>query len=243
MPPSGGSVEILRDSCNAARPRANNLLWTEIGLWGQTAPPLENPMCQRSNSGQPRAGPCECPECELARQHLRDAVESRYRQLYALAANCVRRRVQQGIDVRMEVEDVLHEAVVQALSMTARFDLAHAREECPVLAAAAWLVGIIRRIAHSPTQRLLPVRPDPRNSEVWKIIDVLNGEEREGIRKAFERLPPLYRDAIQARYFDGLDGQALAEALRCGPGAARARVCRALKLLRDLYRREEGGAS
>jgi RNA polymerase sigma factor (sigma-70 family) len=57
--------------------------------------------------------------------------------------------------------------------------------------------------------------------------------DRLDLRQALEQLDEKDRRALLLRYFDGLDGEELARALGARTtGAARVRVCRALRALR-----------
>ncbi len=50
------------------------------------------------------------------------------------------------------------------------------------------------------------------------------------------------RDALRLRYLEERSYTEIAEVMSCSPGAARVRVCRALKALRDAMQDGKGGA-
>jgi RNA polymerase sigma factor (sigma-70 family) len=61
------------------------------------------------------------------------------------------------------------------------------------------------------------------------------------VRQALARLPEGQRHVLELRYFEGLDGEELAQALGAPTsGAARVRLARALQALRAQFRRGGG---
>jgi RNA polymerase sigma factor (sigma-70 family) len=136
--------------------------------------------------------------------------------------------------------EILHDAVQQALEHAGRFDSTRS--------ATAWVRGIAAKL-------LLTRRRD--NARAWRCMPAaVLGEEawatalrqrwtdsadgavagRLDLEQALSRVSPEERRTIELRYYQGLDGEALAAALGVAtPGAARVRVCRALQSLRTHF--------
>ena len=72
-------------------------------------------------------------------------------------------------------------------------------------------------------------------------IDTAVGD-RLDLQQALSRIPPEDRKVIELRFIRGLSDEELAEALEVPTsGAARVRVCRALRVLRAQFPSSEGG--
>jgi RNA polymerase sigma factor (sigma-70 family) len=142
--------------------------------------------------------------------------------------------------VREMATELLQEAVEEALKHAERFD--------PTRSATAWVRGIAAR-------RLMTRRRDAARDgrcipasvlgeEAWSAV---LGQHSTGpadaavagrldLEQALARISPEERRAIEVRYYQGRDGDALAAALGVStPGAARVRVCRALQALRTHF--------
>ena len=133
--------------------------------------------------------------------------------------------------------EVLNQAVEQALRNVSRFD--------PTRSATAWIRGIAARLllserrSEARDRRCVPAAA--LGSEAWSAaLEQLVTRTAESavvrrldLEQALARISPEERRAIQLRYYEGLDGKALADALGASSvGAARVRVCRALQSLR-----------
>jgi RNA polymerase sigma factor (sigma-70 family) len=136
--------------------------------------------------------------------------------------------------------EILHEAVGEALKQGSGFD--------PTRSATAWVRGIAarlllnRRRVEARGRRCVPVTV--LGEEAWAAVlgRLSTGPSdaavagRLDLEQALGRLAPDERRAIDCRYYQGLDGAALASALGVAtPGAARVRVCRALQALRTHF--------
>jgi RNA polymerase sigma factor (sigma-70 family) len=137
--------------------------------------------------------------------------------------------------------EILHEAVREALKHASEFD--------PTRSPAAWVRGIAarlllnRRRAEARARRCVPATV--LGEEAWTAVlsQLSTGPAdaatagRLDLEQALSRMAPEERWAIECRYYQGLDGEALANALGVAtPGAARVRVCRALQALRAHFR-------
>jgi RNA polymerase sigma factor (sigma-70 family) len=151
-----------------------------------------------------------------------------------------------GPEVMERAAEVLHEAVREALKQAAAFD--------PSRSATAWVRGIAarlllnRRRAEARDRRCVPA--SVLGEQAWAAVlgQLCTGPAdaavagRIDLEQALGRLAPADRRAVECRYFQGLDGKALASALGVAtPGAARVRVCRALQALRAHFRLDEEG--
>lgn len=136
-----------------------------------------------------------------------------------------------------QAHEVLQETVVQALASGERFEAG--RRVLP------WLMGIATNIIRNRFRRAR------RDSRVRPFSNLSDGQavavqDREAalqepapddhaaLRAAIAKLPVAAREAVERRFFDGLDGDDLASALGTSRGAARVRVCRAVRELRTL---------
>jgi RNA polymerase sigma factor (sigma-70 family) len=174
---------------------------------------------------------------------LRAAIDADHEALLRSVAVLVsrsqaRRRWPEVLDLAAEV---LHEAVREALAQAARFD--------PSRSATAWVRGIAarlllsRRRADARARRC--VTATGLGEEAWEtaIQGLCTGPAdpdiggRLDLEQALARISADERQALEARYFQGLNGTELARALGVATtGAARVRVCRALQALRSQLR-------
>ena len=178
-------------------------------------------------------------ECTV---RIRDAIAAEYEPLLRSIAVLISRtgRDLHWPEVMEMASEILNEAVQEALKHADRFD--------PTRSATAWVRGIAAR-------RLLTRRR--AEARVWRCIPAaVLGEEawaaalgqhcsgssdtvvagRLDLEQALARIAPDERQAIEFRYYQGLDGEELATALGVStPGAARVRVCRALQALRTHF--------
>jgi RNA polymerase sigma factor (sigma-70 family) len=141
--------------------------------------------------------------------------------------------------------EVLDEAAKEALAHTENFD--------PGRSAVAWLRGIAARVllgrrrADARSRRC--VTATALGEEGWEaaVARLCTGPpdatvgRRLDIEQALARIRAEERQVIELRYYQGLDGRELAEALGVSsPGAARVRLCRALRALRGHFPRAQG---
>jgi RNA polymerase sigma factor (sigma-70 family) len=184
------------------------------------------------------------PESEAvqATARVRAAIEAGHESLLRSVALLVaktetRRRWPEVMELASEI---LHEAVREALNQVSGFD--------PTRSAMAWVRGIAarlllnRRRAEARDRRCVPATV--LGEEAWAAVlgQLYTGPadaavaRRLDLMQALGRLAPAERRALECRYYQGLDGAALAAALQVAtPGAARVRVCRALQALRAQF--------
>jgi RNA polymerase sigma factor (sigma-70 family) len=197
-------------------------------------------MCGRATPAEPET-PGDDPV-----DHLRQAIEREYpvlvRRLAVLVYRvCGRLRREEVSD---RVTEVLSEAVKRALQCGASFD--------PTRSATAWLMGFALRILQEQRRgRGHIVVQSDLGDEAWRnaLEDLCSQDDTQAttirldIRQALDSLVEPQRHAIEKRYIEGLDGEALARALNAPTtGAARVRVARALQALRNVFgaRGDEG---
>ena len=138
----------------------------------------------------------------------------------------------------------MHEAAVRALARPERLD--------PGRSAYGWLVGIAAKILLERSREAGRVRRVMSRTDLgdaaWAFLLDRKSFEAEGdktgawaeVREAITRLNPRARLALECQYFRGLTGKALAEALGgTTEVAARTRVHRAVRQLRDLIRLDD----
>lgn len=160
-----------------------------------------------------------------------------------------------GVRVTRLALEVLNETVVEALEKAARYD--------PSRAPKPWLLGIaaniikrkkadrakMNRREESVEDRLLPGDIEAQNdAELFDQIAALDPgmfeaiaqdgpevvfEATDSVAAMLRLIPAEDRRVISLAVVHGLDGEALALALRIKPGAARVRLHRALKRLRE----------
>jgi RNA polymerase sigma-70 factor (ECF subfamily) len=147
----------------------------------------------------------------------------------------LRRRWPEVLDLAAEV---LHEAVREALAQASRFD--------PSRSATAWVRGIAARLLlsrrRSDVRAHRCVTTTALGEQAWQsaLEGLCTGPAdpavagRLDLEEALARVSPDERQALKARYYQGLSGTDLARALGVATaGAARVRVCRALQALRS----------
>jgi len=180
-------------------------------------------------------------------QRLRAAIERDHRRLCAYVATLVRRfEGPMRHDLVCErVDEVVAEAVGRALERAEAFD--------PRRSAFHWVTGIAinvireaRRRAGRPTQ----VKQTDLGEAAWRrvlesLIDPAtdqDGTRAERLQQAMSRLHQSDRRLLELGYVQGLDGAALAREVGApSPGAARVRLCRAVKALAEEYHRGAAG--
>jgi RNA polymerase sigma factor (sigma-70 family) len=179
---------------------------------------------------------------------IRAAVEAEHEALLRSVAVLVAKsdRRLRWPEVLERASEVLHEAVQEALQ--------HARSFDRTRSTTAWVRGIAakrlltRRRVEARARRCVPATVLGHESWLAALGQLCTGPAdaavagRLDLEQALGRLPPQERRALECRYYQGLDGEALASALGVStPGAARVRVCRALQALRNQFPRNEEG--
>src|SRR3954453_12795734 len=148
-------------------------------------------------------------------------------------------------EVMEKASEILHEAVQVSLQHALAFD--------PSRSATAWVRGIAarlllnRRRAEARGRRCVSATVLGEATWVAALGQLCAGSGegavagRLDLEAAIGRISPEKRDAIEGRYYRGLDGNDLASALGVTTaGAARVRVCRALQDLRAQFPLGEG---
>ena len=149
-------------------------------------------------------------------------------------------RAMRGDEAAERAVELLGEAVGRALAKPENLD--------PHRSVSAWLVGTAILILKDQTRRRDgPRRPVPGTDlgdDAWEaILEQLSCAptdaavaDRIDLQQALGRLDPRSRQVLECRFLRGLDGEDLAEALGArSAGAARVRVSRALKRLREQF--------
>jgi RNA polymerase sigma factor (sigma-70 family) len=198
-------------------------------------------MPRKSSGDEPRS---EAPECAA---RIRAAVENdRERLLRSIAVQVSKARWRVRRTEVMELAaDVLGEAVREALANAENFD--------PRRSATAWVRGIAARVLLSRRReearcgRCVPATVLGEDGWAAALEGCCVGPSDEAVagrldlEQALGRITPEERRVIEFRYYRGLDGQELAQALGLTTsGAARVRLCRALQALRAQFPRTEG---
>jgi RNA polymerase sigma factor (sigma-70 family) len=186
----------------------------------------------------PAASQAEPDPAVAARaEHLCRVIEQEYQTLWRRVAALVYRMCGplRRDEVRDRVQEVLNEAVRRALQAADRFDSSRS--------APAWIMGIAVHVIQDQLRgrRKRTVAASQLDSERWQqVLEELAqspGDEavsiRLDVRQALGRLDTKVRRVLEARFFEGLDGEELARAVDAPTvGAARVRLTRALQALR-----------
>ena len=136
-------------------------------------------------------------------------------------------------------EDVAQEAMLAALQSTQ-----HSANDSARL--RAWLTRVVtnltnlrvRRDSRRRVREEWVARPEPTPS----VADTVSraGQLRIVVDEVMDLTEP-YRSTVLLRYFDGLATRQIAERMGCTPEAARKRLSRALRMLRERLDRKHGG--
>jgi RNA polymerase sigma factor (sigma-70 family) len=186
------------------------------------------------------SNPAEVDQASAARQRvemIRSAIEGEFQDLYRAVAAEVRStaRGRCGGDRAEWVDEVLGEAVCRALTHPGSYD--------PGRPVVPWVVGIARNLLRGEARDAAtrPRRADIEDAMWERLLGVVGTPDgaasaRMDAELMLRRITPPAREAIVARFLKGLDGQDLARAIGApSVGAARVRVARALKALRDQF--------
>ena len=190
----------------------------------------------------PMDPPTVVPEPEAADRAalIRQAVTERHDQLLRSVAIMVSKSEQnlRWAEVLDLAQEVLDTAAGEAL--------AHAKNFDPTRSAAAWIRGIAARVlrdrrrADARARRCVP--QSALGEEGWEsaLSQLRTGPSGEAVdrrldlERALAGITADERQVIELRFFQGLDGEELARALRAPTsGAARVRLCRALRALKE----------
>jgi len=186
-----------------------------------------------------------------ARAVLNACIEQESMDLFAILRSYVTRM---GLASRYTAEqitqDVMNQVVVEALQSADRFDAS--RRPMP------WLLGIginlIRAQLRSPAHRReIPARDlfpatqaDLSDDELFESFGALveanpagSVEQDSWIADLLAQLPDDDRQIVQLAILNDLDSAAIARELGITPGAARVRLHRAVKRLRDWFATQE----
>jgi RNA polymerase sigma-70 factor (ECF subfamily) len=177
------------------------------------------------------------PEVAARAAHLCRLIEQEYETLWRRVAALVYRMCGplRRDEVRDRVQEVLNETVRRALQAADRFDTSRS--------ASAWLMGIAVHVIQDQLRGrkkktvVVSQMPAERWQQVLEQLSEASDEKavsiRLDVRQALSRLDPRARRVIEARFFEGLDGEELARAVDAPTvGAARVRLTRALQALR-----------
>jgi RNA polymerase sigma factor (sigma-70 family) len=148
-------------------------------------------------------------------------------------------------DVMDQAQDVLGEAVQEALGHAENFD--------PSRSAVAWLRGIAanvfrsRRRADARTHRCVPATDlgvEGWESALARLCTAPTNDavaHRQEVEQALARITDDERHVIVLRYYHGLGGEKLAKVLGVpSPGAVRLRLYRAMQAFKRHFPRAEG---
>lgn len=179
------------------------------------------------------------PELLEGVQRIRAAIEVEHdallRSVMLLVVKTERRH--RWSDAREIASEILQNAVQEALNHADQFDVTRS--------ATAWVRGIAARLllnrhrAEARNRRC--VSASVLGDDAWAAaLEQMSTDPtdtsiacRLDLKQALNRISESEQKAIELRYFQGLDGQELADALGVStPGAARVRLCRALQSLR-----------
>ncbi len=181
-------------------------------------------------------------ETAARQEKLRLAVEREYDRLCAgIAAMLCRPGERLEPDgLRQQVEETLAETVQRALGGAEQFD--------PSRPPVPWLMGIAARVLQgrrrdwARTRRVVP--QTDLGKESWDgLLAKLSAPARRDseadridLENALSQLEAQAREVIILRFYQGLDGHELAQALNLpSAGAARVRLCRALQTFRARF--------
>lgn len=136
-----------------------------------------------------------------------------------------------------EAEDMVQKAFLRILDAADRYK--------PTATFRTYLYRVLTRLCidHARKKRPIPTgelpeMPAPGPTQAQRIERI---ETESAIRKALDALPPKYRMVIVLRYFEGLSGAEIAEAMKTSPKGGERLLERARQSLEPLLRpfREE----
>jgi RNA polymerase sigma-70 factor (ECF subfamily) len=135
---------------------------------------------------------------------------------------------------RSDAEDLFQETWLRVGRQAQRYD--------PSRPFGPWLATLASRLAidfaragarHQPAPRQADEQlPETASSRPTPEALVAQAQARSEVAEALQSLPPHLREAVLLRYFNELDEQAMAEALRVPKGTVKSRLHHGLKALR-----------
>jgi RNA polymerase sigma-70 factor, ECF subfamily len=129
-----------------------------------------------------------------------------------------------------EAEDMVQEAFLRILDAADRYK--------PTAAFRTYLYRVLTRLCidHTRKKRPLPTDklPDVPDPGLTPAERIEREEMESAIQMALDTLSPRYRMAIILRYFEGLNGAEIAEAMKTTPKAVERLLARARKSLKPL---------
>jgi RNA polymerase sigma-70 factor (ECF subfamily) len=163
----------------------------------------------------------------------------------------LQRRIDQGLGVRLDAEDIFQEACVVAQRRWGEFR--ELQEQQPDSLAYVWLYGIVRdKLIDNWRTATRGVR-DMRREIAWpdhsseqlglSLIDTGTGpssaaareELKRRVRQVLKLLPDRDYEIVKMRHFDQLTFKQVAQLLRVTENAATVRYVRALKRLKEIW--------
>ncbi|MFO7774778.1 MAG: sigma-70 family RNA polymerase sigma factor [Candidatus Hydrogenedentota bacterium] len=131
-----------------------------------------------------------------------------------------------------EAEDLAQQAFLRILDAADRYE--------PAAAFRTYLYRVLTRLCidHLRKKRPLAVDPLPSvpSSDLSASQQIERDERANAVQTALDTLPPKYRVAVVLRYFEGLSGTEIAEALNTTPKAVERLLARARKRLEPLLK-------
>lgn len=185
------------------------------------------------------------PETEQYRQLVRCIQEKSDQLFRTLCVYVNRSNLATGRQVEVEAKELLNEVVVRALRGAERFD--------PSRQAMGWLLGIASNIILQEKQRRsLSRRREPFLQDVMIATDQFSLDDllgrlhpdrsssvedvlaaREELKRLMVLLNEEEKTLVQLSVIEQYSAKEVADQLGCSPGAARVRLFRALKRLRE----------
>jgi len=172
------------------------------------------------------------PESAAAHQAFAEIVEELQGPIYAQI-----RRSQRDLG---RAQDLLQETFLRVFRSLPTYD-----GRAPL---RAWVGRIARNLCIDESRRTRPGQ-DLRTESGTGIVERRAGEvptaerllskveEREQVRAALGELPPLYREIVHLRVYEGLPYAEIALLLDCSVGAAKQRMHKAIRLLEVEFRK------
>jgi len=158
--------------------------------------------------------------------------EQLYRHAYPKLLAFARRRLPPD-----QAADAVADTFLRALTDLERFDRQPGGFE-------PWLFGIARHViadTHRATARRLRLVPhDEPVAPAGPLESLLDGEEIDAMRRAFERLSPADKELLELRVVAGLSADEVAIVLGKQPGSVRMAQSRAISRLRGALHEETG---
>lgn len=136
-----------------------------------------------------------------------------------------------------EAEDMVQEAFLRVLDAADRYR--------PTASFRTYLYRVLTRLCIDHKRKFHPIPtdklPDTPAPGPTQVQHIERAETESAIQKALEALPHKYRMVIVLRYFEGLNGAQIADAMKTSPKGVERLLARARQSLEPLLRpfREE----